>query len=190
LNYLTPPPPLETRRARAFHDLSVLGVNIPGKRTIYERAMPDRNRPATDAQLRGLSRWGAKIPATLTVGEASDWMDHLSGKSKAGKKIEDADLAGPPNFHRASEERPPQPTAPPLPKPPVPAPEPAGNGHAADLPSPEGWVTVQVEVVRDAKGSIVTVDRTVKLSDHAFPGESHADAILRLQAKAEKAVGL
>jgi hypothetical protein len=155
--------------------------------------MSDTNRPASEKQLDALRKWHAKIPDGLTVGQASDWMDHLIGKAQRHEKVTDIDLSGPPGFSKASDpslSRPPQPTPPPVPKVPVPTPEPAGNGHAADLPSPEGWVTVQVDVVRDAKGSIVTVDRTVKLSDHAFPGESHAEAILRLQAKAEKAVGL
>jgi hypothetical protein len=166
--------------------------------------MPDKNRPATTKQLEGLERWHAKIPKEgLTVAQASDWMEYLIGKAHRNEKISEQDLSGPPGFTQASR-LPAIPPPPPLPasKPELANPpgrfgfsqeeEPTnGTGKTAEpLPCSDAWFTGQINVVRDAKGSIVTVDRMAKIADHAFPGETHAEAMARVMAKAEKAVGL
>ncbi len=156
----------------------------------------DPNRPASEKQISALRKFGAKIPdGGLTISIAAEWMDYLIKKVQTGRQLDDKDRSGPPNFHpAASPSSSPPPAAKPAPAaaPPAPSPPPNGhdNGSPDPLPTSEGWITAQVQVVRDAKGSIVTVDRTAKIADHAFPGETHSAAMARLMAKAEKAVGL
>ena len=116
----------------------------------------DPNRPASEKQISALRKFGAKIPDSgLTISVAAEWMDYLIKKVQTGRQLDDKDRSGPPNFHpAASPSSSPPPAAKPAPAaaPPAPSPPPNGhdNGSPDPLPTSEGWITAQVQVVRDA----------------------------------------
>lgn len=149
----------------------------------------DPKRPASEKQIAALTKFGCKVPAGLTVEDASPWLDMLIGKSKRHETISDVERSGPPSFHRASETRPPPPTSSPAPPAARPTAEPPNdNSNAEVLPTSEGWVTVEAVREEELAGGVKT-KLTSRFSDHASPGETYSAAASRLMLLAQKAVG-
>lgn len=147
--------------------------------------MGDPDRIATSKQLDALRKFDCKIPDKLTVGEASAWLDHLTGKLRRHETITDIDLSGPPVFHSPKPPAtPPEASAPPGGEttPPQPA-------EAVDpLPVSDEWVTIEVARDEPQAGGVV-IHRSTRFAAHPAPGETYERTAARLMKKAEAAVG-
>jgi len=164
------------------------------------RRMTNPDGPATPGQKAALRKFGCEIPPTLTKIGASDWMDALVGKARAGATITPDDLAGPPTFTRASEIAREGPKSPPVASPapapaspPVPAPEgPEPTGTETEtpeyLPTSDAWGTVEMEFEQDADGNLTTRRFYAKVASHPAPGESWDQLLERIGNAANDAV--
>jgi hypothetical protein len=148
------------------------------------RSMTDQR--ATSKQLAALKNFDAKIPDELDKEAASAWIDHLVTKLKDGQEITAVDLSGPPSFKPASRVPTPPPSPPPLPsaageKTPAPssAAPPNGLGPEPVRPSPDDWITCEV----DSNGH-----RVVRIAAHAGPGETFDGAAARILSIALRVV--
>lgn len=178
------------------------------------RSVPTRENPPTPKQLDALRRFNAQIPDHLSRREAGDWLDHLIGLLRSGAHPTEIDLSGPPSFSRASDiprnRAPPAPVpAPPTPAPaptpqpalpappaapatppvPTPAPTPAPRPESPGdwEPSPDSWVSVEMELTEEVMVG-VTSRRLVKISDHPFPGETAGSCSARIRSAVERAL--
>ena len=128
---------------------------------------PPLTGPASEAQRRALHRFGCDLPPNLGKQAASDWMDWIIEKVRAGGHLSPQDVSGPPSFAPvASPGSPVSPAATPAPpKPPEVAgkgPDPAGNppsnGHEP-YAMVSAWVPlssmgIMLEAIKKARGYV------------------------------------
>jgi hypothetical protein len=149
----------------------------------------DRNAPATDRQKAALGNFGAKVPKGINFGEASDWLRLLCSRLDHKEEITEQDLAEPPveeNFRPAAQLPPsPQPSV--SPAVPTDPPVPSGNGGVIRLPTPDAWVTVELE----AENSTLLGHRrrlVAKIAEHPGLGETFDECLVRLGKHVEKKI--
>jgi hypothetical protein len=178
-------------------------ATIPAKDD-YHRPVSNPDAPATPGQRNALQKFGCDLPPSLTKGQASAWMDWLVSKVKAGAKITDDDVSGPPSFrpaidyHREEiagnvEKAPPavrDPSPPPEPVPTETGPvSPSGAPDNADfLPTSDCWSTAEAEMVLNADGELVSTRLFVRVSGHPGPGESWSEVSSRFAGIAQAEV--